>query len=105
MCKTADASRTFLAALSPAHRLRLLTLVACERVGKAYSDPEAKGPLAAAKRLESLVRSADSGEYPAAFGADPLVALQCLNHDKGRALNLFSAASADVRSITPGSSR
>ncbi|KAL4855002.1 Cilia- and flagella-associated protein 45 [Chlorella vulgaris] len=95
LCATDDMSRTFLAALAPAHRLRLLSLVAMSAVSDAYYAEQAgKLPLIArAKELGRLVREGDSGPFPASFPADPLV---CLNLNRSRSLVVFSKASADT---------
>ncbi len=61
-----------------------------EKVALAYYTQEAaKRPaVARGQSLLALVKSADSGEYLGAFPADPLVALQCLNQDRSKAVKV-----------------
>ncbi|KAL4458450.1 hypothetical protein ABPG75_013315 [Micractinium tetrahymenae] len=92
VCGSEAAARTFLAALAPAHRMRLLSLVAMEQVEKAYFVEEAaKRPaVSRGKALLALLKSADSGDHLGAFPADPVVALQCLNQDRSKAVQVFT---------------
>ncbi|PSC68396.1 flagella associated [Micractinium conductrix] len=91
VCTTDDSSRTFLAALAPAHRLRLLSMIAMGQVGGAYNALEVtKRPaVARAQLLAKLTKEGDSADFIAAFPADPLMALRCLNQDKGRSMQVF----------------
>lgn len=75
MCLTDEQSRAFLEAVAPAHRLRLLSLVAMEHVAKAYYLEEASRRPAVlhAKQVENAVNDCDSGGHPGAFPVDPLV--------------------------------
>ncbi|PRW59638.1 hypothetical protein C2E21_1506 [Chlorella sorokiniana] len=97
VCLTDEQSRAFLEALAPAHRLRLLSLVAMEHVAKAYYLEEAsrRPALLQAKQVEALVTDCDSGGHTGTFPVDPLVALRCLNLDKYRSIKVFTNVSGD----------